>query len=310
VSRSIWLFPVLLLNLSCLACTTPSPPTTIDLLNRMPLHTVLVDQHSIVYTDIGQGHPLIFIHGLGGSMWHWEHQQTFFSSQFRVITLDLLGSGMSDKPELEYTPENMVSFFLAFMDTLGIQQATLIGNSMGGGLAMGVALTEPARVSQLVLISGFPPNIRRHLISPMYHRMMEYQPPLWIVKLGNYLAGRWATKMALEEIIFDPQLLTPAVIDRSYHNRSNGDSFGPLLSLMSHLEKWETTFASHVSDITHPTLILWGTEDHIFPISAGQTLQMLMPHSTFTTIPQAGHLPQWEQPKIVNQQIQTFLEFH
>ena len=309
--RPPWLPLLLLLSIYCSACTPPSyPPTTINLLNRVPLHTILVDQHSIVYTDRGQGPPLILIHGLAGSMWHWEQQQKLSTSHFRIITLDLLGSGLSDKPDLDYSPEYMVSFFLAFMDKLGIPQATLIGNSMGAGLAMGVAITAPTRVSHLVLISGFPPNVRKNLTSPMYQGLINRQPPLWVMKFGNYLAGRWATKMALQEIIFNPQLLTPAVIDRSYHNRSTGDAFGPLFSLMNNLDKWETTFASRITHITQPTLILWGTEDRIFPITVGHTLQTLISHSTFAAIPQAGHLPQWEQPELINHHIQNFLSSH
>jgi pimeloyl-ACP methyl ester carboxylesterase len=200
-------------------------------------------------------------------MWHWEQQQKLSTSHFRIITLDLLGSGLSDKPDLDYSPEYMVSFFLAFMDKLGIPQATLIGNSMGAGLAMGVAITAPTRVSHLVLISGFPPNVRKNLTSPMYQGLINRQPPLWVMKFANYLAGRWATKMALQEIIFNPQLLTPAVIDRSYHNRSTGDAFGPG---KLHLPPESLTLHSPRSFCGEPKIasfpLPWGTHSrHSFP---------------------------------------------
>ena len=89
-------------------------------------------------------------------MWQWEHQQHALSQHFRVLTLDLPGSGLSDKPEIDYRPDQMLDFFVGFMDAVQIPQATLVGNSMGAGLAIGMALTHPTRVAKLVLIGGLP----------------------------------------------------------------------------------------------------------------------------------------------------------
>jgi pimeloyl-ACP methyl ester carboxylesterase len=93
-------------------------------------------------------------------MWQWENQYSPLAQTHRVLIPDLLGSGLSDKPEAVYSPENLVKFFHDFMDSLEIKQATLIGNSMGAGLAMAMALDYPNHVDQLVLISGFPPQIK------------------------------------------------------------------------------------------------------------------------------------------------------
>ena len=81
------------------------------------------------------------------------------SQHFRVLTLDLPGAGLSDKPDIDYRPDQMLDFFIGFMDAVKIPQATLVGNSMGAGLAIGMALTHPTRIAKLVLIDGLPQHV-------------------------------------------------------------------------------------------------------------------------------------------------------
>src|SRR5689334_8956228 len=119
------------------ACSPPPMPLHFEAFERFPIRTAEVNGQRLAYLDVGQGRPVILIHGFGGSMWQWEHQQTPLSSEFRVITPDLIGSGLSAKPDIEYRPDQLLDYFIGFMDALHIPQATLVGNSMGGGLAIG-----------------------------------------------------------------------------------------------------------------------------------------------------------------------------
>ena len=99
------------------ACTTTqTSPELIESIQRLPLLKVQVDGEQIAYVDTGTGPPLILIHGFGGAIWNWEHQQSVLSAHYRVIALDLLGSGMSAKPELAYSPSRLITFFLHFLD--------------------------------------------------------------------------------------------------------------------------------------------------------------------------------------------------
>ena len=83
------------------ACSSPSSiPAQFDAIERMSIQTVLVHDQRIAYLDVGAGPPVILIHGFGGSMWQWEQQQRTLSQHFRVLTLDLPGAGLSDKPEI------------------------------------------------------------------------------------------------------------------------------------------------------------------------------------------------------------------
>ncbi len=304
-------FPTLVVLLAALlsACTTPPPiPAWLDTIQRMPVRTILVDGHRIAYLDVGSGSPLILIHGFGGSMWHWEYQQGPLTSAHRVITLDMIGSGWSDKPDWAYTPEELVDFFRRFMDALQIQRATLVGNSMGAGVAIGMALSHPERVDRLVLIGGFPAGVREKIASPKFKRALDARPPVWLAQLGNWLFGRSMTETVLKELVYNHSLLTPTVIDRSYRNRTRPGLVHPILAQIRSLPLWEEGFARRLKEVSQPTLIVWGAQDRIFPPQTGQELDTILPHSSFTVIPEAGHLLQWEQPEAVNRILLQFLQ--
>lgn len=301
-----------MLGLGCLTilgCSSLSAlPSRIELIQRVPYQTTRVNNHRIAYLDVGQGPPLILIHGFGGSMWQWEHQYSVLAHTHRVIILDLLGSGLSAKPEEAYTPKHMVEFFRQFMDTLNIPRATLVGNSMGAGLAMAMALDYPERVERLVLISGFPAQVENSIASPHYQRFLHHRPPLWLAKLGNWMAGKRTTKQILKEVIYNPALISPAIIERSYHNRQRDDFLSPLYSLMDNIKTWEGQYGNRIQKISHPVLLLWGEHDGVFPLEVGERVKNLLPQVEWHVIPEAGHLAQWEAPTIVNQLILSFLE--
>jgi pimeloyl-ACP methyl ester carboxylesterase len=290
------------------ACSSPPPiPPYFEAFERIPIRTVEVNGERVAYLDVGQGQPVILIHGFGGSMWQWEHQQQPLSAEFRLITPDLIGSGLSGKPEIEYRPEQMLEYFIGFMDALRIRQATLVGNSMGAGVAIGMALTYPDRVSQLVLIDGLPANVRERLTSPSIKRALDTAAPSWLASFGNWLFGGVMIESVLKEIVHDPALLTPAVIERSNRNRQRPGVIPPLMTVRGTLPLWESGFAKRIGEIHHPTLILWGEEDHVFPLPTGEDLQRTIKGSALVRIPNAGHIPQWERPDLANRAMIEFL---
>jgi pimeloyl-ACP methyl ester carboxylesterase len=290
------------------ACSSPSSiPAQFDAIERISIQTVLVHDQRIAYLDVGAGPPVILIHGFGGSMWQWEQQQHALSQHFRVLTLDLPGAGLSDKPEIDYRPDQMLDYFVGFMDAVKIPQATLVGNSMGAGLAIGMALAHPTHVAKLILIDGLPPNVMEKLTSPSVRRALETSAPSWLVSFGNMLFGGLMIESVLREIIHDPALLTPAVIERSNRNRQRPGLIKPIMTVRENLPLWESGFATRVGEITHPTLVIWGEEDRVFPIAVGEELHQTIKGSRFSRIPKAGHIPQWERPDLVNQELITFI---
>lgn len=295
------------------ACASPSSiPPYFETLEpsptaRIPIKTVLVHNQQIAYLDVGAGPTVILIHGFGGSMWQWEHQQQALSQHFRTLTLDLPGAGLSDKPDIDYLPNQMLDFCLEFMDALQIPHATLIGNSMGAGLAIGMALTHPTRVDKLVLIGGLPSHVMAKLTSRSFRQALETRAPWWLVAFGNRLFGGMVTDSVLKEIVHDHTLLTPAVIERSNQNRRRPGLIKPIMAMRNALPSWEADFAPHITTITHPTLIIWGEADRVFPIAVGEELHHRIRGSTFVKVPNAGHMPQWEQPVLVNRSLITYI---
>jgi pimeloyl-ACP methyl ester carboxylesterase len=288
---------------------TTDIPSWIDLIERKPVKTVVVQGHRLAYLDEGQGEgpPVILIHGFGGSMWQWEYQQQALAASHRVITVDLLGSGLSDKPDIAYTPEEFLTSFTGFMDALGIERAALAGNSMGGGVATAMALTHPNRVDRLILIAGFPDHVKEKLTSKMTRRALDTWAPIWLVKLGSWFAGRGMTETVLEEMVYDHSRLTPAVIERSYRNRQRPGIIPAIMKTGRSLPLWEEGFARRLGEVRQPVLIIWGDKDAVFPPQVGRDLQKSIPGSALEVIPDAGHLPQWERPELVNPLILKFL---
>lgn len=315
---SAWLAPLATLGftfpLACLAavliggCAASSDiPPWFDGIQRFPIKSVSVHGHRIAYLDEGQGSPLILIHGYGGSMWQWEYQQVL-AAHFRVITLDVIGSGLSDKPDLDYRPDTLIESVRAFMDTLDLSTAALVGNSMGAGIAIGMALNHPQRVDRLVLIDGLPDHVRERLASPLMRRAVDSHLPGWLIRVGNWLVPSTGTERILKEIVHNHALLTPAVLDRSNRNRQRPNLIAPLLSIRDSLPQWEQHLATRFHEIRQPTLILWGEQDRLFPPQVGRDLQAAIPHSRLTLVTEAGHIPQWEQPLAVNRHLLEFLQ--
>jgi pimeloyl-ACP methyl ester carboxylesterase len=171
--------------------TPPEIPRWFDGFQRFPIRTASVNGHRIAYLDEGQGPPLILLHGYGGSMWQWEYQQPPRQDNSASSRRTLIGSGLSDKPALDYRPEELIESIRGLMDALGLPTATLIGNSMGGGVAIGMALTHPHRVSRLVLIDSLPDHVRERLASPLMQRALNTS-----VRLPGWPASEpcsWAT---------------------------------------------------------------------------------------------------------------------
>jgi pimeloyl-ACP methyl ester carboxylesterase len=111
----------------------------------------------------------------------------------------------------------------------------------------------------------------------------------------------------LKEMVHNPALLTPAVVERSNRNRQRPGVMRPLMTARGTLPLWETGYAKRIGQIRHPTLIVWGEEDRVFPIAVGEELHRTITGSSLVRIPNAGHIPQWEQPDLVNPAMIDFL---
>lgn len=289
-------------------CSVPLVrPTRIDWNTSLPPKTVQINGHTIFYTVKGEGRPLILIHGYGAEMWVWEKQMEVLSQFYRVYALDVIGHGFSDRPKIPYTAEAYIYFLRDFMDGVGIEKATLIGNSMGGGIAWGTAILFPEKVDRLILIDCVPPDVLRQVKNESFRTLIAIKDipflPYLVISGRSKSSMRWV----LKECVSDVKLITPEVVKRQYQLSKIKGTTWVLYSTLKHAEE-ALKLKDRFSLIRHPTLFIWGERDIIFPPYVGETLHRAVTGSKFQLIEKSGHIPMWETPDEVNQTILGFLK--
>jgi len=281
-------------------------PQRIDWNPSLVPQTLRIKGNHIFYVAKGEGKPLILIHGYGAGIWVWERQIDILAQSHRVYALDLIGHGFSDRPKIPYTPETYIHCLRDFMDGVEIDQATLIGNSMGGGIAWGVALLFPKRVHRLVLIDCVPPDVLDQVKNDSFRMLRAIKDIPFLPYLVFSGGNKNALKRILHECVSNPHLVTAEVLNRQLRlSRTQGSSWA-LASTFRNAEK-ALAFKGKLSQIYHPTLFLWGEEDRVFPPSVGKTLHQELTQSKFQVIEKSGHIPMWETPDPVNRVILSFL---
>lgn len=243
---------------------------------------------------------VIFLHGFGSSLHTWEPWAHSLSDKYRVVRYDLPGFGLTGPdPKGDYTDERGMEILAALMDKLSIQRASLIGNSIGGRLAWRFAARYPGRVVKLALISpdGFASPGCEYGKAPavtLFVRMMKYVLPRAFVQAN--VAPAYA----------DPRRLSHTTVDRYYDLMLAPGVRGAMISRLEQtkLKPPEPILKS----IEASTLIVWGQQDKLIPISNAANYMKAMSHSTFVSLPKLGHVPQEEDPASSLAPVRAFLE--
>lgn len=258
---------------------------------------------AIHYIEKGKGSDhLILLHGYRSHVFTWRHFiEPLAQAGYHVWVIDLIGYGLSDKPsEVPYDYQFFVDQVESFMRAKGIKSYHLIGNSMGGGLALSLALSQPTQVKSLTLISalGYPLRL------PFYFTISKKISYLWKSILGPSLI-----RDRLKQIVFDKDAITdeqveayilpyrfPGGLEASVTTLENFDNV--LLAAMR--EKYRSLII--------PVLIIWGEKDTLIPLSHFEKFQKDFPRSDKCLIPNCGHIPQEEKPDEVLAAILPFLK--
>jgi pimeloyl-ACP methyl ester carboxylesterase len=307
MSRLKWILSVLLAPLSRERSLPLVRPTRIDWNPSLSPRTIQIKENTVFYVVKGEREPLVLIHGYGAGFWVWEKQIDILSRYYKVYALDLLGHGYSDRPRIEYRPETYINFLKDFMDGVGVQRATLIGNSMGGGIAWAGAALFPERVKKLILIDCVPPDVLNQVKNESFRALAVIKNIPFLPYLVISSRNKSSIRKVLEECICDVARITPEVVNRQYDlNRIKGTSW-VLTSTLKNARDTSRLKAS-LSRISHPTLLIWGEKDLIFPPSVGETLHRAIKASKLIVIEKSGHIPMWETPDEVNPAILDFLE--
>jgi len=260
--------------------------------------TVSLHGDDVRYVKAGSGPVMVLIHGILGSRRSWEQLVSLLVQDFTVIAPDLLGHGDSAKPRADYTLGGHAGRLRDLLDTLGVERATLVGHSLGGGVAMQFAWLFPERCERLVLISsgGLGRDISPILRAPTLPGA-EWVLPLisapWLVRGGERLAGKLGrlglrSGPDLEELWRGYVSLGDAGVRRAFLAtiRTVVDPGGQTVSALERLPA-----VAHI-----PTLLVWGGRDHLIPVAHGVAAQQAMPGSRLEVFEKAGHTPHLSDP--------------
>ena len=275
---------------------------------------VVLHGHQLVYRiggdEPGAGRPvLLLIHGLGGSSATWGEVLPDFARRYLVVAPDLLGHGESDKPKHDYSLGAHANVLRDLMIAIGIERATVVGQSLGGGVAMQLAYQHPQRCERLVLVSsgGLGSEVSwvlRVLSLPGVEYLMPVLFPSFARDAGNALSRRlrglglraprleqeWQTYVSLTE---------PANRDSFLRTlRSVVDPAGQAVSARDRLY-----LASRV-----PTLILWGRHDRMIPVEHALAAHEAMPESQLVVFEDSGHFPHAEEPQHFAEVVSEFVD--
>ena len=257
---------------------------------------------NIHYQDTGPSKnptPIVFLHGFGSSLQTWDSWSEALSSEYRVISLDLPGFGLTgEDPSGIYTDQRSVEVIEAFLKELQIPKVVLVGNSMGGKFAWQFAARYPDQVTKLVLISpdGYA--------SPGIEYGKKSEVPA-IAELYRYFFSKTFLAMNLEPAYANPKTLNDALVNRYYDLMLAPGVRGAILARMQQTVLQDPI--PSLATIKVPTLLLWGEKDAFIPIANSNDYLKVMPNAKRVSLPNIGHLPQEEKSTIGLAALKEFL---
>jgi pimeloyl-ACP methyl ester carboxylesterase len=282
--------------------------TVLDPLEFLPWETEL-HGHRVIYRKAGSGPPVVLIHGMVNSSRHWESVALRLAEDHTVIAPDLIGHGDSAAVPGDYSLGAHASSIRDLLAALGVERATIVGHSLGGGVAMQFFYQFPQRTERLVLISSG--GLGRQ-VSPMLRgaAMPGASAALWAAAHPRVLdmISVLGERMRKRGRNLGVYLLAIARALRPLHHAGARRAF--LQTLRSVID----FRGQHVSARDRlylldgfPSLIVWGERDHTIPLAHGREAHEAIPGSRFETLPRAAHFPHIEDPEGLAEVLLDFL---
>jgi pimeloyl-ACP methyl ester carboxylesterase len=274
---------------------------------REHLHQVdLPGAEAINYAEVGEGEPILFIHGIAGCWRNFLENLPYFGSSYRAIALDLPGFGDSPMPSWEITMANYGRLIHDFCERLRIDRvAALVGNSMGGFIATEAVIQDPDRFDRLVLISAAGVSFAEWQGRPLdaAARIFKAAIPMMSGERRSYWTRPRGRKVAFGRIFRNPNRLRPELLAEQVRPGLQAPAFPEALTAI-----WGYDTRERLPEIEIPTLITWGLNDQIVPLEGALGYHRLIPKSRLELFERTGHLPQLERPARWNPLVEGFIE--
>jgi pimeloyl-ACP methyl ester carboxylesterase len=266
--------------------------------------------HRVIYRIAGSGPPIVLIHGMVNSSRHWERVALGLADSYTVIAPDLIGHGESAAPRGDYSLGAHAAGIRDLLTALGVESATVVGHSLGGGVAMQFFYQFPQRTERLVLVSS---GGLGHDVSPLLRGaalpgasgLLAVAANRRVVAglrgLSEWLGRRGSTKSVyLRAITRALQPLEESGAREAFLQtlRSVIDVRGQRVSALDRVYLLDAM----------PTMIVWGARDHTIPLAHGRQMHEAVPGSRFEVLPDAAHFPNLEDPEGLAAVLRDFLE--
>lgn len=255
-----------------------------------------VNDINLFYKSIGEGAPVIFLHGLGSSTRDWEWQIPYFAQFYRVIVVDARGHGQSDKPTEPYSVPLFAADIIAFIHALNIAPVHLVGISMGGMIALQIGIDAPELLKTMVVVNSNP-ALR---IQTLKEKLMLAQRLLIVKLLGMRQMGVFLSKRLFP-------LPEQADLRKIFADRWAENDKRAYLNAMRGLVNWDVT--DRLPQITCPVLVVAAENDYT-PIAEKRAYTATLPRAELVVVPEANHATPAEKPDAFNKIVHTFLKQH
>jgi len=265
-------------------------------------HFADIDGVRIHYQEKGTGTPLVLIHGYTSSTYSWKEVFEPLAKSFHVIAVDLKGFGFSGKPDGDYSRRGQAVLVTHLLEHLKIEKAWLCGNSMGGEVALNVAVANPERVAGLILIDSAGVEVPgKGSLAPGYLMV----PVVGRILIALSLTSDKLVRQGLEKSFYDQTKVTDDRVANYYRPlKTRG---GQLAALRARTQWSLFPVEQNLGKIAVPTLILWGAQDQLIPLAAGRKLNSLIKDSKLVIFENCGHVPQEEMPARTIDELMKFI---
>jgi len=262
-----------------------------------------LDGRSTHYIEKGEGESIILLHGFFYDSYLWERNIEVLAEHFKVYALDLWGFGYSTREPLDYGYQLYSDQVLMFMDALGIQSASLAGQSMGGGTAIWFCVQHIQRVNKLILVdaAGVP-----HAL-PLTGKFFN------LPRVGEFFLGLNTDlirrKNLADLFIHNKDLLTDSYFENvTRFHKIKGTIECSLTILRKQFFHTLSDQLQQLSQLDVPLLIVWGREDKAIPMQKGEEMHKILNGSRFEILDNAGHVPNYERAEEFNKLALDFLQ--
>ena len=270
------------------------------------LRSIEIEGTAVNFAEIGEGPPIVFVHGLGGCWQNWlENLPDFAAAGYRAIALDLPGFGHSPMPEWEISIPAYGRLIDEFCRRLNLHSAALVGNSMGGFIAAETAISQPDWIDHLVLVSA----------AGVSHATMQKRPVAALTRAMNLLnpltlrlTNSGLRRPGVRQLAFQGVFRHPQRIRRELLYEFSGSAIGAPAFVPSVISLTGYDFLDRLSRIAVPTLLIWGCDDLVVPASDAAGFRDRIPECELQVFDDCGHVPMAERPQRFNRTVADFLQ--